>query len=42
MVRMAGDDMLSVIDFKLYGNLVLAPLFWIGSFILLGRKQINW
>lgn len=42
MVRMAGDDMLSVIDMKLYGNLVLAPLFWIGSFILLGRKQINW
>lgn len=41
IVRM-GSDMGSVNDLKMYGNLVLAPLFWIGSFILLGRKQINW
>lgn len=42
MVCMAGDDMLAFNDLKMYGNLVLAPLFWVGSFLLLRRKQINW
>lgn len=29
-------------DLKLYINMVMVPLFWAVSFVLLKRKQINW
>lgn len=42
IVRAAGYDMGDGEDLKAYFNMVSAPLFWIGSFILLVRKQVNW
>ncbi|MDE6861462.1 MAG: hypothetical protein K2J31_01795 [Alistipes sp.] len=42
IVRLGGDHMADINDLKMYANMVMAPLFWIGSFVLLRRKQINW
>lgn len=42
IVRVAGYEMGESEDLKAYFNMVSAPLFWIGSFVLLVRKQVNW
>lgn len=38
----SNDNMIRFDDLKLYINMVMAPLLWALSFVMLKRKQINW
>lgn len=42
VARLGGYDVTAVDDLKMNLNMVMVPLFWAASFILLYRKQVNW